>query len=117
MKNVIGWTLQGVLALQYLLSGKDKFTGAEAWERRFDGWGYPDGFFYLIGALELIAAVLIVVPRAAVYGAGLIIVLMTGATITHLRAGDGHFYGALIPLILAAVVLVLRWSARARTIR
>ena len=108
------WVIQVLLAAQYVLAGQDKFFAAADWARRFGEWGYPDRFFYLIGGLELVAGLLIVIPRWAGYAAGLIVILMTGATITHLRAGDGHFYGALIPLMLAAVVFWARRPARVR---
>ena len=50
----------------------------------FEAIGFGQWFRYLTGALELVAAVAVLVPQTARYGALLIAVVMTGAVATHL---------------------------------
>ena len=104
----VAWLMQILISLQFILSGLGKFVDAASWERRFRDWGYPDGFFYLIGTVEVGLAILILLPkywRFAVIGT---LLFMIGAAVTHLRAGDGHYWAAVITAILVAVVFFLR---------
>ena len=102
------WVLQVLISLQFVLSGLGKFFDAESSERRFRSWGYPDDFFYLVGVAELALAILILVPKTCRPAAVGTLVLMIGATITHLRAGDGHYWAAVITGIVAGLVYYLR---------
>lgn len=104
----VAWVMQLLIAAQFILSGLGKFLDGENWERRFRGWGYPDGFFLIVGAVELALAVLILVPktwRVATLGTAL---FMIGATVTHLRAGDGHYWAAVITGAFAGLIYLIR---------
>jgi uncharacterized membrane protein YphA (DoxX/SURF4 family) len=68
------------------------------------------------GSLETLAAILILIPRARIYGAGLTIVVMSGAILTQLAsplgidpAHDGArlFLQAVLLCILAITLLVI----------
>lgn len=48
-------------------------------------WGYPAGFNVVTGALELLAAILIVVPSTRLWGIALAAVVMLAAVATTLR--------------------------------
>ncbi len=64
---------------------------------------------YLIGALECAAAILIVIPQSAVYGAFLGLGLMCGAIIGHLtKLGLAGIQFALLVAALCLVVLYIR---------
>ncbi len=52
--------------------------------QRFNDWGYFDGFYLIIGAVELSFAVLLLIPRTSTLSAYVLIALMIGASATHL---------------------------------
>ena len=68
-----------------------------------------------IGVLELIAAVLLLIPKTVWAGAGLTVGIISGAVMMHLTQlgieinGDGGilFYMALFVLITSSIILVL----------
>lgn len=78
----------GLLALAFAVFGLSKLTGAEAQIAMFEGWGYPLWFMYVVGATEILAAVLTLVPQARFHGAALIVGLMVGGAATHAAAGE-----------------------------
>jgi uncharacterized membrane protein YphA (DoxX/SURF4 family) len=87
------WLLQGLMALAMTGSGVQKFT-SPAWERMFRVWGYPDGFYILIGVVETVCGLALLVPRLATPAAAALMVVMVGAGITQLthgRDGVGEF--------------------------
>ncbi len=102
------WALTLLLVLMFFMVGLDKFT-SHGWMERFANWGYPDNFLYVIGVLEMLGAVGLLIPRLAGYAAGGLIVLMIGATITHLVHGE--FPGPVIHLVLLSIVFYARRPA------
>jgi putative oxidoreductase len=97
-----------------------KFTGAEESVYIFSTVGLEPWGRYLVGALELVAALLILVPATSWLGAALALGLMAGAIGMHLTLlgisvkNDGGylFFLALAVAICSAVVLFLereRW--------
>lgn len=108
LKMVGIWFLQIVFALLFVvLVGSGKFFGAEMWARRFSGWGYPDGFSYVIGGLEVLFGLALLAPKAAGYGAAGLVVIMTGAVGTHVLHGE-PFWGPLVFGMLLAIVAYVR---------
>lgn len=78
----------GLLALAFAFFGASKVGASEAQVAMFQGWGYPLWFMYVVGAAELSAAVLLVLPGGRFYGASLVVGLMVGALATHAVAGE-----------------------------
>jgi len=70
--------------------GLEKIVSPASSERRFNNWGYPDNFFYLVGIFEIALVFLLLIPRYLKYGLSGTIALMTGATITHLLPNYPH---------------------------
>ncbi len=108
VKTIGLWALTLLLVLMFFMVGLDKFT-SHGWMERFANWGYPDNFLYVIGVLEMLGAVGLLIPRLAGYAAGGLIVIMIGATITHLVHGE--FPGSVIHLVLLSIVLYARRPA------
>ena len=54
-------TVSVLLALVFLMTGTMKLVGA--WSDRFEVWGYPVWFFYLVGLTETAAGVALI-PEA-----------------------------------------------------
>ena len=81
--QILLWVLAAMLIMVFVRAGLDKFDASSGWARAFRFWQYPVWFRVLIGMLEIVAALLLVWPRTAAYGAALIIVVMLGGMGTH----------------------------------
>jgi uncharacterized membrane protein YphA (DoxX/SURF4 family) len=69
----------------------------------------------LTGALEVLAALAVLVPTAAFYGAVLLVCIMVGALYSHLAHGQtADVVQPIVFLVLAAALAVLRRPATAR---
>ena len=111
------WSLQVLLGVLFVVLGVAKFNDP-SWARKFAGWGYPDGFYMVVGVLEIAGGLMVLVPRVASYGALTIATVMVGAALTHLTHGETRrLIGPLIFLALAAAVGWLRRASAARPAR
>jgi len=100
------WAGRIVSALPLLmlaLSASMKLSHApnfvEQWTTKF---GYPEHLLSTIGVLELLCAVVYLIPRTAFLGAILLTAYLGGAVTTHVRVGD--------PFIIPIVLGVLVWA-------
>ena len=107
--------LQGLLALAYLMFGYLKLSGNELQAHEFtQTYGYSIGVMYIVGALEILAAIGLLIgfkkPQIAFYSAGILVLIMAGAVATHLKSGQGMSVAAmpLVLLILALIVVLGR---------
>lgn len=82
--TTVAWLLAGLFAL----FGLSKLAAAEMQVAMFEGWGYPLWFMHVVGAAEVAAALLLIVPRTAFYGASIVVGLMVGGFATHAAAGE-----------------------------
>src|SRR5262245_4482867 len=80
------WLLTLLLAVLMAGPGSEKFTG-DTWERMFRRWGYPDGFYLVIGAVEVIGGIALLVPKLTSYSAIVLVVVMLGASATQVLRG------------------------------
>ena len=76
--------LQGMAAVAFLAAGGAKLTGSPMMVSEFQAIGLGQWFRYLTGILEIGGAIALVLPRAAYYGAVLLVTVMTGALAAHL---------------------------------
>jgi uncharacterized membrane protein YphA (DoxX/SURF4 family) len=109
VKGIGIWLVTILLIFLFATQGLAKFSSTHRWAHDFANWGYPAWFRILAGALELAAALLLLIPRAAAYGAGVIVVIMLGGMLTRVTHGDpsGVFH-EIIPLAFALIVLFAR---------
>ncbi|MBR1143652.1 DoxX family protein [Bradyrhizobium sp. AUGA SZCCT0431] len=98
------WVVRGLLALAFAGAGGAKLYGVPMLVEEFQHIGLGQWFRYLTGALELLGAILILVPSLAAFGAVLLICIMIGATVTHLFVIGGSAVPALVLLALSAIV-------------
>jgi hypothetical protein len=90
-----------------------KFTGAEESRYIFEKVGMEPWGRYASGVAELSASVLLLVPRTVVYGAGLSLMVISGAIVSHLtKLGivvkeDGGLLFVLACVVFAASLGVL----------
>ena len=111
----IGRVLSALCVLLLLFSGYMKVTRNPAAVEGFKAFGFPDGVLVTIGIVEIACALIYAIPQTSVLGAILLAGYLGGATATHVRAGDGQFFG---PPIIGAVLwlgLFLR-DARVRAL-
>ncbi len=113
IRNGFAWVLSALLILAFLIASVPKLLGAHVWIAKFANWGYPEWFVFFIGALELLGAVLLLAPRVAIYGTGLLGIIMVGASYTHLANGEGlEVVRPLVYLVLLAMMVWLRRPAQ-----
>ena len=78
------WVMRGIAAAILLQTLFFKFTGARESVYIFSTLGVEPWGRIATGVLELIAAVLLLLPRTAVYGAVFAAVIISGAIFSHL---------------------------------
>jgi uncharacterized membrane protein YphA (DoxX/SURF4 family) len=107
------WILTLLLALLMAGPGSQKFT-SPVWERMFRTWGYPDGFYLVIGAVEVIGGIALLIPRVASYSAIMLAVVMIGAAATQILRGGRNGVGEIVFASLLCVLAAIRWRDRLR---
>jgi uncharacterized membrane protein YphA (DoxX/SURF4 family) len=105
------WTLQILVAVAYLAFGFSKVGGSEQAVTFFDEIGWGDWFRYLIGTLELLAAVALLIPRIVLLAALTMAVLIVESIVAHAALGDANGIVFVVPL---ALVSVIAWGRRDR---
>jgi putative oxidoreductase len=110
--NVGLWILQIGAAGMFLMVGFFKLSGDPRMVALFDAIGLGQWFRYVTGALEVLGAVLLLIPRLSGLGALLLMGVMLGAVPTHLFVVGGSPLSAIILLIVTGVVA---WGRRKRT--
>ena len=110
IRVVAAWALGLLLCFTFLTVAPQKLMGQTGWLQRFAEWGYSPRFASGVGMLELVGAGLLLVPSLAFYGAGLLALVMAGATWTHLSTGIGNPAFSLQLLLLSAALAALRYA-------
>lgn len=82
--KIVNWLCRLIAAIILLQTLFFKFSGAEESVYIFSAVQMEPWGRYLTGLAELLAAILILVPRLTVYGALLGAAIMAGAILTHL---------------------------------
>ncbi|MGY4282519.1 putative oxidoreductase [Bradyrhizobium sp. LM2.7] len=98
------WFVRGVLALVFVAAGGAKLYGVPILVEEFQHIGLGQWFRYFTGSLEIMGAILLLLPQKAALGALLLICVMIGAVITHLFFVGGSAVPAIVLLMLNAVV-------------
>ena len=114
--QILSWVLQLTVAGVLLQTLFFKFTGAEESVYIFNTLGVEPWGRIGSGAVELVAAVLLLIPATAPFGALLTMGLMVGAIGSHLtvlgievRGDGGLLFGlAVSAFIGSAIVLLIR---------
>jgi putative oxidoreductase len=110
--NVGLWILQIGAAGMFLMVGFFKLSGDPQMVGLFDAIGLGQWFRYVTGSLEVLGAVLLLIPRLSGLGALLLVCVMLGAVATHLFIIGGSPMMAIILLIVTGVIA---WGRRQRT--
>jgi len=110
--NVGLWILQIGAAGMFLMVGFLKLSGDPQLVGLFEAIGLGQWFRYVTGSLEILGAVLLLIPRLSGVGALLLVGVMLGAVPTHLFVVGGSPLPAIILLIVTGIVA---WGRRKRT--
>jgi uncharacterized membrane protein YphA (DoxX/SURF4 family) len=102
------WALQIGLAFMFLMAGSAKLGGDPRMVAMFGVIGVGQWFRYVTGAIEVGAALALLHPATAAYGALLLIPTMLGAVATHLFIVGGSPAVAVVLLVSAALVAWVR---------
>lgn len=103
------WAGQIAAAGMFLFSGTLKLTGLPAMVQLFDAIGIGQWFRYATGSIEVVSAVLLLVPSLAFLGAVALAATMGGAVFTHLFIIGGS---PALPILLLAVTAAVAWGRR-----
>ncbi|HXW96560.1 MAG TPA: DoxX family protein [Gemmatimonadales bacterium] len=114
--TLVSWVCQLTAAVILGQTLFFKFTGAPEARYIFTTLGVEPWGRIATGVLELVAVLLLLYPRTAVFGAVLALGLMGGAILSHLTRlgidvqGDHGllFTLAIIVLVVAAIIVVIR---------
>ena len=105
------WTLQVGTAAMFLFAGTLKVAGVPMMVQTFGSIGLGQWFRYFTGPLEIVSAVLLLVPSLAFFGAIALAVTMVGAILTHLFIIGGS---PAAPTVLLAATATIAWARRNR---
>lgn len=106
------------IAVEFFFFAPFKFSPVGVLEypsyfEKFVNWGYPAWFSVVIGACELVAAVLLTLPRRRFLGAVMLVAILTGAVTTHIVDHNtlADSIAAPIELVLAGIAALTHWPA------
>lgn len=99
-----------LLGLAFLAIAAVKLTGSLQTPQMFENIGWGQWFRYFTGALDLIGAVLVLLPRSAFYGA---LILMCTVGFAVILTFTGHIQDSpLAPLALTVIAASVVWLTR-----
>ena len=105
------WTLQVGTAAMFLFAGTLKVAGVPMMVQMFGSIGLGQWFRYFTGGLEIVSAVLLLVPSLSIFGAIALAVTMVGAILTHLFIIGGS---PAVPIVLLVATATIAWVRRNR---
>jgi putative oxidoreductase len=98
------WGVRILIALAFGAAGAAKLAGVPQMIQIFDAIGFGQWFRYVTGAVEVLGAVLVLIPSKGFWGGLLLSTTMVGAVITHLFLIGGSPVPALVLGLLSAFV-------------
>ena len=111
------WLKRGLslqLGISFIANGAEQYLDVADIEKWFIASGYTAGFMYLIIAIQIIAGALLLLNlrfHAKTSVVSLLLAIMIGAVITHIRRGDA-FNIAIAATVLAIKCILLLWICR-----
>jgi uncharacterized membrane protein YphA (DoxX/SURF4 family) len=110
--NVLLWVLQIAAAGMFLMVGFLKLSGNPQLVGLFEAIGLGQWFRYLTGTLEVVGAILLLIPRTSGLSALMLAAVMACAVGTHIFIVGGS---PLMAIILLVVTSLVAWGRRQRT--
>ena len=103
-QRIAGWVLTVLIAI-FLIGPSaiiGKFIDWEGKEQMFQKMGFTFDLMFKIGILEVILAILLLIPTTTFVAAILLTGYLGGAVVTHLRVGEPIF----MPIIMGVVMWI-----------
>lgn len=115
---IIVWILQIIVAITLLQTLYFKFSGSKESKYIFSKLGLEPWGRYLIGTLELAAAIMLVIPNTAAMGAALSIIIILPAIAAHIAKlgipimkDRGLLFGlAFMTGLMSLAILIIRFK-------
>jgi putative oxidoreductase len=105
------WGIRILLALAFGAAGIAKLLGVEQMVQLFSAIGFGQWFRYLVGAVEVVGAVLMLIPATGFFGGLLLTAINVGAVTTHLLLIGGNPAPAIVMFVLSAFIAWQQWPA------
>lgn len=99
-KLIVSWTLRILISLGFLLASLGKLTNNLSVIDMFQQWGFPAGFHFIIGILELLLAIAILIPKTLRYA-------MIGSTVILIGAIGTHIVNDPIGQLIRPIIFLL----------
>ena len=96
--------LQFLLAAAFLSAGAAALAGAHGPVETFEKIGLGQWLRYCTGGMEVVFAILLVVPRTAALAAAVLAAIMVGAVAAHLLVIGGSMLPAVVFFLLTATL-------------
>ena len=109
-KNIAYWAMIIFLAAIFVMGGVSKLTQMEVWQDRFvDQWNLPAWLAPITGVAEILGGLMLLIPKLTTVGAAVIVMVMLGATGTHIMAAEWPRIG--VTLVFGTMAgIIVKWS-------
>jgi uncharacterized membrane protein YphA (DoxX/SURF4 family) len=104
----VAWAFQILAASQFFLTGLDKLADAPVMVQLFATVGFGQWLRYFTGILEIVSSVLLLMPRLAVIGASLLVIVLLGALTAHMTVLPFSAAKVIVLLVMVAFVFWVR---------
>jgi putative oxidoreductase len=105
---IVIWALRIILGLLFLFTAFAKLSGQPMMVAEFDTVGLGQWFRYLTGALELVAAIAVLIPTVSAFGALLMVCIAAGAFITQIGVLHMDWIHTLVIALVAGAAVYLQ---------
>jgi putative oxidoreductase len=115
-RNVLSdWMFRAAIALVFVLEGTEKFSADphSSWVRLFQQIGVGQWFRYFTGAVEVLGAVLVLIPQMVTAGLALLACTMAAATLIVLFV-IGRPADSIFPAIFLVGLAAFYWNRQRR---
>lgn len=107
---IAGWVMSALVTLFLLgASAAPKLMGSQLAVDPLTVVGWPTKYMMLIGIIEVVCAILFIVPRTALLGAVLLTALLGAALAANLRVDNPLFSHTLFSIYLGVFAWVALW--------
>ncbi len=97
--KIVGWVLSILLTAFMIFSSIGKFSDFEGKAEMFAQLGWSESVMFNIGILEVIIALMFLIPRTAFVAAILLSAYLGGAIATHVRVNEAYVFPIIIGVI------------------
>ncbi len=109
-KSIVIWTVSLFLVGAFGFAGYSKLVAAPQMVESFQRFGYGDSFRVLVGAVEIMASLMLLLPRTSATGAWILVCVMLGAMGSCLAHHD--YAAALVPVTVGLACLFVAFGRR-----